>query len=364
MPSSIESLFQPWSYKNLSLENRLVMAPMTRMQSPNGIPNDEVASYYKKIVEGGTNLIITEGTTVNHQAANGYDKTPLFHSDKALAGWRKVIDEVHAAGGKIMPQLWHLGAVRRQGSGYYPDAESVGPSGLVSPGKKYVRELPGDEVEFVINAFVEAAVDAEKIGMDGIELHGAHGYLIDQFFWQGTNVRTDKWGGDIAGRVNFAAEIIKEIRNRVSKDFPIVMRFSQWKQQDMTAVLAPTPGELETFLQPMVDAGVDIFHCSTGHYWEPEFEGSDLNLAGWTKKITGMPTITVGAVGLDRRGMDRPAEKRDIENLLERMDRDEFDLVALGRVLLMEPEWPNLMRAGKANALGNYDPASMAKLIA
>lgn len=364
MSASIELLFKPWSFKNLSLENRLVMAPMTRSQSPNGIPDDAVASYYKKIVEGGTNLIITEGTTVNHEAANGYNNTPLFHGEESLAGWKKVIDAVHEAGGKIMPQLWHLGAVRRQGMGYYPDAESVGPSGLVAPGKKYVRELPGDEVEYVINAFAQAAEDAEKIGMDGVELHGAHGYLIDQFFWEGTNIREDKWGGDMVGRVNFAAEMIKEIRNRVSADFPVIIRFSQWKQQDMTATLAPTPGDLEKFLAPMIDAGVDIFHCSTGHYWEPEFEGSDLNLAGWTKKISGIPTITVGAVGLDRRGMERSAEKRDIENLLERMDKNEFDLVALGRVLLMDPEWPNMMRGGKMDELQDYDPASMARLIA
>ncbi len=364
MSASVELLFEPWASTNLSLENRLVMAPMTRSQSPDGIPTETVAAYYRKIVEGGTNLIITEGTTINHEPANGYNNSPLFHGEEALDGWKKVTEEVHDAGGKIMPQLWHVGSVRRQGMGYYKEAESVGPSGLVMPGKKYVRELPADEVEYVVNAFADAAQDAERIGMDGVELHGAHGYLIDQFFWEGTNIREDKWGGDMVERVNFAAEIIKEIRARVSSDFPVIIRFSQWKQQDMTAMLAPTPADLEKFLQPMIDAGVDIFHCSTGLYWEPEFEGSDLNLAGWTKKISGLPTITVGSVGLDRRGMERTAEKRDIENLLERLDRNEFDLVALGRVLLMDPNWPNLIRAGNTDAITDYDPSSMAQLIA
>lgn len=364
MSASVELLFEPWTSKNLSLDNRLVMAPMTRTQSPDGVPTDTVAAYYRKIVEGGTHLIITEGTTVNHQPANGYDNSPLFHGDDALEGWKKVAGEVHDAGGKIMPQLWHVGSIRRKGTGNYKEVESVGPSGLVAPGKKYVHELSAAEVDQVINSFAEGAADAERIGMDGVELHGAHGYLIDQFFWEGTNVRDDKWGGDMVGRVSFAAEMIQEIRNRVSKDFPIIIRFSQWKQQDMTARLAPTPDDLEKFLAPMVDAGVDIFHCSTGTYWEPEFEGSDLNLAGWTKKISGLPTITVGSVGLDRRGMDRTAEKHDIENLLERLARDEFDLVALGRVLLMDPNWPTLIRAGNQDAITDYDPRSMAQLIA
>jgi 2,4-dienoyl-CoA reductase-like NADH-dependent reductase (Old Yellow Enzyme family) len=135
--------------------------------------------------------------------------------------------------------------------------------------------------------------------MDGVEIHGAHGYLIDQFFWEGSNRRDDEYGGDLAGRSRFAIELIQAVRAAVGPDFPIIFRFSQWKQQDYTARLVQTPQALAAFLQPLSEAGVDIFHCSTRRFWEPEFDGSELNLAGWTRQLTGKPTITVGSVGLD-----------------------------------------------------------------
>lgn len=135
--------------------------------------------------------------------------------------------------------------------------------------------------------------------MDGVELHGAHGYLLDQFLWAGTNRRTDAYGGDPVARTKFAAEIVAAVRETVSPDFPVIFRYSQWKQEAYDARLAQTPEELDAILTPLAAAGVDAFHASTRRYWLPEFEGSDLNLAGWTKKLTGRPTITVGSVGLD-----------------------------------------------------------------
>lgn len=136
----------------------------------------------------------------------------------------------------------------------------------------------------MIAAFAQAADDAKRIGFDGIELHGAHGYLIDQFFWGKTNRRTDRYGGDLVDRTRFAVEIVKACRRAVGPDYPIALRFSQWKSSDYTAKLAETPDELARFLAPLANAGVDIFHCSTRRCWESEFIGSDLNLAGWTKK--------------------------------------------------------------------------------
>lgn len=150
----------------------------------------------------------------------------------------------------------------------------------------------------LINAFAKAAADAKRLGFDGVELHGAHGYLIDQFFWKETNRRTDEYGGDLTGRTRFASRIIHAVRKAVGSRFPIIFRFSQWKTGHYDAKLAYTPEELEAFLAPLTDAGVDIFDCSTRRFWEPEFEGSRLNLAGWTRKLTGKPTISVGSVGL------------------------------------------------------------------
>lgn len=360
------TLFSDFKCKSLSLDNRIVMAPMTRQFSPNGIPTSDVAGYYKRRAEGGTGLIITEGTTVNDKVATMDANIPQFHGEQALAGWKKVVEEVHKAGGKIMPQLWHVGMARVAEKAPYPELPSAGPSGLFKPGKQGAEPMSVSHIESVIEAFAQAASDAKSIGMDGIEIHGAHGYLIDQFFWEGTNQRDDSWGGSMENRGRFAIEIIKAIRASTGPDFPIILRYSQWKQQDYTARLATTPKELEQFLLPLSDAGVDIFHCSQRRYWENEFEGSELNLAGWTKKITGKPTITVGSVGLSDdffgafKGQD--SSTRSVDDLLERLDNKEFDLVAVGRALLQDPNWANKIKENRTEELATYSGKALATL--
>lgn len=360
------ALFKPYSQGNLSLTNRIVMAPMTRQFSPKGIPTPDVAAYYKRRAQGGTGLIITEGTTINDKVATMDANIPQFHGGEALAGWKNVVDEVHSVGGKIMPQLWHVGMARVADKAPYPDLPSAGPSGLFKPGKQGAEPMTVEHIESVISAFAQAAADAKTIGMDGIEIHGAHGYLIDQFFWEGTNQRTDSWGGSMEKRCRFAVEIIKAIRAATGPDFPIVLRYSQWKQQDYTARLAHTPQELEQFLLPLSEAGVDVFHCSQRRYWENEFEGDELNLAGWTKKITGKPTITVGSVGLNDdffgafKGQD--SSTRSVDDLLERLEADEFDLVAVGRALLQDPNWANKIKENRIDELNQYSGKALATL--
>ena len=364
MPAN--ALFKPYSQGNLSLTNRIVMAPMTRQFSPNGVPTSDVAGYYKRRAQGGTGLIITEGTTVNDKVATMDANIPQFHGEEALTGWKNVVDEVHSVGGKIIPQLWHVGMARVAEKAPYPELSSAGPSGLFKPGKQGAEPMTEEHIESVIAAFAQAAADAKSIGMDGVEIHGAHGYLIDQFFWEGTNQRTDSWGGSMDNRGRFAVEIIKAIRAATGPDFPIVLRYSQWKQQDYTARLATTPQELEQFLMPLSSAGVDIFHCSQRRYWESEFDGSDLNLAGWTKKITGKPTITVGSVGLNDdffgafKGQD--SSTRAVDDLLERLEEGEFDLVAVGRALLQDPNWANKIKENRTDELEQYSGKALASL--
>jgi 2,4-dienoyl-CoA reductase-like NADH-dependent reductase (Old Yellow Enzyme family) len=363
---NVDALFNPFSLKGLSLNNRIVMAPMTREFSPDGIATSQVADYYRRRAQGGTGLIITEGTTINDPVATMGERIPRVHGEQSLAGWKKTVEAVHGVGGKIMPQLWHVGMARKPGKAPYPELPSVGPSGLLAPGKQVAEPMSLAQIETVISGFASAAADAMRIGFDGIEIHGAHGYLLDQFFWSGTNQRTDEWGGSMANRSRFAVEIVKRIRAATTPDFPIVFRFSQWKQQDYSARLAETPQLLEAFLTPLSDAGVDIFHCSTRRYWESEFESEGLNLAGWTKKITGKPTITVGSVGLNEDFFSAFAGKgsgtRSIDDLIERMDKGEFDLVAVGRALLQDPNWANKIRDNKHNELEQYSGEALTTL--
>ena len=366
---STEKLFSSFSVKSLNLTNRTVMAPMTRTFSPGGVPTADVAGYYRRRAEGDVGLIITEGTYISHKAANGYERVPAIYGEQALAGWKDVVDAVHAAGGQIIPQLWHVGSVRKEGTEPDKSIPAYSPSGLYKQGAKNGVAMSKTDIDDVIASFAQAALDAKNIGFDGVELHGAHGYLIDQFFWQGTNERTDEYGGSLANRCRFAVEIIAAVRAAVGDDFAIVFRFSQWKQQDYSAKLAQTHEELAEFLTLLSDAGVDVFHASTRRFWLPEFEGSNLNLAGWTKKITDKPVITVGSVGLDSdfvgegnddlKGGSNPAS---IDNLLERLNDNEFDLVAIGRALLVDPQWVSKIRDNKKDELESFSKEALMKL--
>ena len=354
--SPYQVLFTPFRIKNLTLPNRIVMAPMTRSHSPGGVPGDDVAAYYRRRAENGVGLILTEGTAPPTPEALNDPNVPHFHGDAALAGWKKVETAVHQAGGLIMPQLWHVGMRRKPGDSPNPEARPLGPSGLAEPGKPVNQPMSEAELARVIEAYAKAAADAQRLGFDGIEIHGAHGYLIDQFFYAGTNQRTDRYGGGIRERTRFGAEVVAACRKAVGPDFPIFLRFSQWKGFDYDARLVTTPQELATFLEPLSSAGVDVFHCSARRFWEPEFpdstDGSHLNLAGWTKKLTGKPVITVGSVGLDTDftisfGQRRNAGVAKIDKLVEMIAAGEVDLVAVGRALLQDPTWVAKIRDGR-----------------
>ncbi|MGW7524813.1 NADH:flavin oxidoreductase [Streptomyces sp. NPDC054783] len=360
-------LSRPIALNGLTVPNRIVMAPMTRMFSPGGVPGEDVRSYYARRAAAGVGLIVTEGTYVGHESAGNSGRVPRFHGEEQLAGWAKVAEDVHAAGGTIVPQLWHIGMVRKDGDAPFPDAPAMGPSGLVAADAEPTgKAMTQADLDDVVAAFAKAAADAERIGLDGVEIHGAHGYLVDQFLWEGTNRRTDAYGGDPVARAQFAAEIVAAVREAVSAEFPIIFRYSQWKQQDYTARLAETPEELEAILTPLAAAGVDVFHASTRRYWLPEFDGSDLNLAGWTKKLTGKQVITVGSVGLDGEFLGafqgQGSEVKGIDNLLDRLEADEFDMVAVGRALLQDPEWAAKVLADRFDELKPYDAASLKTL--
>lgn len=361
---ALDALFQPFEFKSLKLPNRVVMAPMTRSFSPGGVATDDVAAYYARRAAGQVGLIVTEGTGVARAASLNDANIPRFHGEKELAAWKKVVDDVHAAGGLIAPQLWHVGSAK--GKDVLGKIDS--PSGVSKAGgSPFTEPMTDAEIADTIAAFATAAADAKRLGFDAIELHGAHGYLIDQFFWNGTNLRGDAFGGPtIAERSAFAAEILKAVRAAVGPDYPVIIRLSQWKQQDYAVKNAETPQLLEAWLQPLADAGADIFHCSQRRFWEPEFEGSDLNFAGWTKKLTGAPTITVGSVGLSGEFIaafgGEGSQPASIDGLLERLDRGEFDLVGVGRALLQDPEWVVKIRDGRNDELKSFSREALGVL--
>ncbi|MDB5687353.1 MAG: 12-oxophytodienoate reductase [Rhizorhabdus sp.] len=361
MGTGSDPLFTPLTVGKLTLRNRLVMSPMTRGYSPDAVPPSFAAEYYGRRAENEIGLIVTEGVGVDHPAALG-DSTgtgwdyPDLHGEAALAGWKSVVDRVHRAGSAIFPQLWHHGGLRLEGTGRHPDAVSVRPSGVWGPEpgpfqpqhyrdaiEPFTRPITDSEIGDVIAGFARSAANATGIGFDGIAIHGAHGYMVDTFFWHVTNQRNDRWGGpSLRERASFGVELVKAVRE-VAGDAPIMFRFSQWKLHDYDARLAGTPEELEAVLGPLSDAGVDIFDASTRKFAVPVFEGSPLTLAGWAQKITGKPTMAVGGVTLSNdlqsSFVDGAVAEDNLPEVRSRIASGEFDLIGIGRSLLANHDW-------------------------
>ncbi|MCK8672834.1 NADH:flavin oxidoreductase [Rhodococcus sp. NPDC003382] len=365
MTRTLSPLFRPLTVRSLELPNRIVMSPMTRSHSPGGVPGPDVAEYYRRRAAGGTGLIVTEGVAIDHPTAVDNPRVPRMHGDDALDGWRRVVDAVHAEGGRIIPQLWHVGPLwGAMTSNVDPALTPMRPSGVwgepgvttysdeyVAQASRPCRPMTDDDITDVISAYARAARAALDVGFDGVALHGGHGYLLDAFLWASTNRRDDEWGGDLQRRTRFPAAVVAAIRAGIGEDAPIFFRFSQHKQQDYTARIAETPDELGTILGALADAGVDVFDASIRRFDVAAFEGSDLSLAGWAKKLTGAMSMAVGSVGIattlreTRLGVAAPS-RDNIPELERRLAAGEFDLAAIGRLHLADPQLATTLRAG------------------
>lgn len=357
-------LFASAQVAGLDLQSRVVMAPMSRYLCPENTPHQGVVDYYTARAKGGVGLIITEGTYIPHPSAPSYTGVPHF-TDATVGAWAQVAATVQAHGAKIFPQLWHTGSFRTSGMAPDPAVPGFGPSENTNaftghPEATHAMTLA--EINAVIAAYAHSARLAKQAGFDGVEIHAGHGYLIDEFFWPVTNRRTDAYGGPLQNRLRFACEILGAIRAEVGESFPISFRFSQWKQQDYTATLAPTPEALAEFLLPLAAAGVSLFHCSTRRLPEPAFpDVSGKILAGYVKEITGKPAIAVGSVGLARAGLNT-SDVSSIAPAVAAFERGEYDLLAVGRALIAAPDWVALQRSGRGDSACGYDKGMLATL--
>jgi 2,4-dienoyl-CoA reductase-like NADH-dependent reductase (Old Yellow Enzyme family) len=361
--TDVSPLFTPFRLGHLELANRFVMPAMQRGTCDQGRPKPEIAAYYARRAEGGVPLIIGESSAIDHPSATAQPNSSWLTPATADA-WARCVGAVRNAGGHMLLQLWHEGAVRNDGN-------ALSPSGRVHPGKANGRAMTLEEMKAIGEGFVRSACVARDIGASGIEVHCAHGYLLDQFLWQGSNVREDGYGGpDIADRVRFPAEIVSAIRHECGPHFLISLRFSQWKEVDYGAKVAANPDELERMVTILREAGVDVLHCSTRRFWEPEWAGDGKNLAGWVKALSGLPTITVGSVGLDTDVMTTFIEARDpsprvaeaVADLETRMAAGEFDLVAVGRALIGDPDFVEKLANRDHDAIRLFTRADLGAL--
>lgn len=314
-------LFDPIRIQNTELRNRFVMAPMTRGRAHRGVPTDAMVDYYRKRAEGGLGMIITEGTLIDHPMANAYGDVPYLRED-TVAGWNDVNAVIREGGCKSFVQVWHCGPVSRPG---------VAAFSLEAEGKEVVHAVTESEKEAFLDLYKASAELAVESGFDGLELHGAHGYFLDSFLR--------------SGQPEFVQRVVEVTRNTVGPEFPIILRFSTWTIEDYGAAYVNNPKELTDLLIPLKAAGVDVFHPSVRRYWEPAFEGSPLTMAGWTRQVSGLPTIAVGSVGLELHAF-KGGGVEGLSALKQRVEADEFDMVAIGRALLTEPNWVNKVKAG------------------
>jgi 2,4-dienoyl-CoA reductase-like NADH-dependent reductase (Old Yellow Enzyme family) len=350
-------LFSPFQLGHMQLRSRFVMPGMQRGWCKDGAPEPELALYYRRRVQGGVGLIIGESAAVDCESAT-LQPSACRMTNATAEAWSRCVDAVHEAGGSMLLQLWHEGGLRNPA-----DGQTVSPSGIAYPGREGGRAATRSDLEVIRDAFVRSARIAMFLGADGIEIHACHGYLLDQFLWHATNWRDDGYGGArIEDRVRFPAEIVSAVRAECGSSFVISFRFSQWKEHEYAARIAVTPEELGTMTQLLKDAGANLLHASTRRFWIPEWVGSDLGLAGWTRQVGGLPTIAVGSVGLDRDVMASFQEeteaqlrvKLSIDELGRRMARSEFDLVAVGRSLISDPDWVLKVAAGEYDTIRSF----------
>ncbi|MFI9846359.1 tRNA-dihydrouridine synthase [Nonomuraea sp. NPDC051941] len=328
----------------LHLANRLAVSPMTRVSAAaDGTPTAEMADYYAAFARGGFSLVMTEGTYTDTRYSQSYANQPGIVTDGHEAAWRDVVSHVHDAGAPMVLQLMHAGALS-QGNRYRDD--TAAPSAVPPRGQKMPeyggygswptpRAMSQDDIDQVVHGFVTSAVRARRAGFDGVEVHGANGYLVDQFLTDYTNRRGDRYGGTVANRVRLAAEIVSAIRAEVGPRFCVGIRLSQGKVNDFTHRWAGGSREAEIIFAALAEAGASYLHiASEGRDWvETATLDGQVTITGLARKVTGLPVLANGGM-------------HDLARAAMVLQDGHADVLTLGRGALANPDFPQRLAQG------------------
>lgn len=343
-------LFQSGTLNRLALKNRIMVAPMTRISATvDGVPGDRMKHYYERFARGGFGTIITEGLYIDEAWSQTYAFQAGLVNNPQVAGWRAITEGVHQHGGRIIAQLMHAGAIS-QGNIYRND--TLAPS-VVQPRGEQLGfyhghgdyALPGemseDQIQAVIQSFAETAARAIGVaGFDGIEIHGANGYLLDQFFTDYTNQRCDRWGGDIAARLSLTLAVIRAVRQRIGHDVTLGVRISQGKVNDFHHKWQEGEAGAKQVFSLLAESGIDYLHLTEYDALQPAFPGNTLSLVQIAREVA--PSLTIVANGsLSDSGSASQALEQGA------------DYVALGKSALANPDWP--MRIRDAAPMREFD---------
>lgn len=343
MMTNNESLFETVKLGNLTLDNRLGLSPMTRTSAtPEGLATDQMVDYYTTFARGGFSLIITEGVYPDHTFSQGYFDQPGIINDEQIKAWKKVTDAVHQEGAKIFVQLMHAGALS-QGNRFVNEA--LAPSAVQPKGEQMEiyggngtfslpKEATKEDITELIKGFAEAAKNAKEAGFDGIEIHGANGYVLDQFLTDYTNQRIDDYGGSTDNRVRLLVEVSQAVREAVGQDFPAGIRIGQSKINDFYHKWADKEKDAEIIFGQLGQAGLDFIHVTEFEAWQPAFPEGETTLAALAKKYGKLPVIVNGSL-------------HDPEKAKEIIEKGEADAITLGRGALANHDWPNKVKNGE-----------------
>lgn len=337
--------------KQLQLKNRTAVAPMTRVSTKgDGVPTEQMNKYYRRYAEGGFELIITEGVYTDRSFSQAYPNQPGITNDQQQKGWENIARSIHQAGGKTVLQLMHAGALSQHLSNTR-SASSIQPMRRMLEGyskKQGYFPLPEAmtlaEIDDVILGFVNAALRAEQAGFDGVEIHAANGYLLDQFLTDYTNDREDQYGGSLENRCRLSTEIITSIKQKVSSDFTVGIRISQGKVNDSDYTWPNGIDDGKVIFTCLRDAGADYIHFAS--------EGKGFNHGALTREGQSLPKLARELTGLPviaNGGLDKPEEANRI------LEEGHGDLIALGTGALANPDWPVRLKENEGFMAFNPD---------
>ncbi|MFB4213501.1 NADH:flavin oxidoreductase [Shouchella sp. JSM 1781072] len=338
-----ELLLNQATIGNHILKNRYIVAPMTRVSSSDkGVPNETVHRYYERFAKGGFAAIITEGIYPDTAYSQGYENQPGLATDEQMEAWKPIVETMKENRALSIAQIMHAGA-QSQGNAYTD--ETVAPSVFTPPREKVslyggqgpfpeARPLTVDGIKTIKTDFVKAALRAQEAGFDGVELHGANGYLLDQFLSEASNQRGDDYGGSTENRVRLIVELINEVREAVGETMLLGVRISQMKATDPSYKWEGGEEEAATIFSSLGKTKVDYIHLSEGDAKVPAFGEDSMLMAEAAKRYSNKPIIACGA-------LEDPVEAGKLVGM------EHCDFVALGRQALVQPDFPNRFEKGQ-----------------